>query len=160
VANVILLFIVWFKLLYLQNCSPNKQFKTDKKQLAVFTSFNILANRFLPLNMGVMCFYIMDEIQIENVKYIADLALIREANSITHNQLVELFDSIDCLTLDELSILFAVFCVGKSGEVTKYSIYLTQALNLGFPLVDELFNNLQLGVLLTNGLKELGAINT
>jgi hypothetical protein len=44
VANVILILIVWFKLLYLQNCSPNKQFKTDKKQLAVFTSFNILAN--------------------------------------------------------------------------------------------------------------------
>ena len=107
-----------------------------------------------------MCFYIMDEIQLESVKYIADLALIREANSITHNQLVELFDSIDCLTLDELSVLFAVFCVGKSGEITKYSTYLKQALNLGFPLVDKLFNNLQLGILLTNGLKELGAINT
>jgi hypothetical protein len=53
VANVILLLIVWFKFLYLQNCSPNKQFKTDKKQLAVFTSFNILTNYCLPLNMGV-----------------------------------------------------------------------------------------------------------
>ena len=107
-----------------------------------------------------MCFYIMDVIQLENVKYIADLALIREANTITNNQLVELFDSIDCLTLDELSILFAVFCVGKSGEIRKYNIYITQAVNLGVPLVDELFNNLQLGRLLTNGLKELGVINT
>jgi hypothetical protein len=107
-----------------------------------------------------MCFYIMGKIQIESVKHIAYLALIREAETITDNQLIELFDSIDCLTLDELSILFAVFSVGKSCEVTKYNIYLKQALNLGFPLVDKLFNDLHLGFLLTNGLKELGVINT
>jgi hypothetical protein len=27
--------------------------QTDKKQLAVFTSFNILANNFLPLNVAL-----------------------------------------------------------------------------------------------------------
>jgi hypothetical protein len=28
--------------------------QTDKKQLAVFTSFNILANNFLPLNVALV----------------------------------------------------------------------------------------------------------
>jgi len=102
----------------------------------------------------------MDEIQLENIKYIIQLAVIREEDRITDNQRIDLFDSIDCLNLDELSILFAVFSVGKSGEVKKYDIYLSQALNLGFPLVDELYNNSLLGVLLTSGLKELGVINT
>jgi len=32
-----------------------RAFKADKKQLAVFTSFNILANNFLPFNSGVSC---------------------------------------------------------------------------------------------------------
>jgi len=53
VANVILLFIVWFMFLYLQNCSPNKQFKRTKNSW-LFHFVHILANNFLPLNMGVM----------------------------------------------------------------------------------------------------------
>jgi len=40
----------------LQLKTTNKALKSDKKQLAVFTPFNILANNFLPLNVALAGF--------------------------------------------------------------------------------------------------------
>jgi hypothetical protein len=72
---------------------------------------------------------------------------------------VELFDSIDCLDIDELSELYAIAMVGLSGNAQELERVKEEASAASFHMVGMVWNNQRLGSALQRGCDLLG-INT
>lgn len=98
-----------------------------------------------------------DDLNLDYIKHTAQLAFSREQEVLSEEALVELFDSIDSLTLDELSRLHAVLCIGVSGKTEEMNDYILNAKETGYELASQIFNNPNLGSLLIRGLNELGS---
>lgn len=85
------------------------------------------------------------------LKHIEQLALLREAKALPHEDNVELYDSIDCLNMEELSELYAVVTAGIELDVSAFPQYINDAKSKGFSVVGELFNMGKLGSHLKRG---------
>ena len=88
------------------------------------------------------------------ILHIISLALKREENKISHDENVELYDSIDCLSMDELLELYMYIESGKPENRLSETELSEYAKSKGFTLSGAIFNNLQLGSLLSNGYKK------
>jgi hypothetical protein len=84
------------------------------------------------------------------------IALLREARPLTHDENVELFDSIDVLDVDELSELYAIVMVGLLGNPQGFGKFEEYARAKGFQSFDTLWNNESLGSAMERGCELLG----
>ncbi len=89
------------------------------------------------------------------IEHIAQLAAFREQGRLSEAARVELFDSIDCLNLDELSELYGIVEVGRWRTVTRYHAAVAEAKVRGFDTAEYLFDLGNLGTYLASGMAEL-----
>jgi len=91
------------------------------------------------------------KVTIGTIEHIKQLAMLRQEGVLTEEGRVELFDSLDCLDLDELSELYAIACVGKSGSVELYGAAVDESNGRGVGAAEYLFGLGDLGASLAAG---------
>jgi hypothetical protein len=96
------------------------------------------------------------KITIDTIEHIKNLALTRENEELSHDDNIELFDSIDCLDLEELSDLYAIAHIGYGSSANEFKILVAKAKKLGFDLTDELLGLVDLGSALKRGAYAIG----
>lgn len=94
------------------------------------------------------------------IEHIAEQALLRETKPLTREENIELFDSIDCLDINELSELYAITMIGLKGNVSDFERLIDEAKSMGFQVVDTLWRNEKLGSALKIGCELLESDNT
>ncbi len=95
------------------------------------------------------------KITVGTIEHITQLAIFRAAGRLSEADTVELFDSIDCLDLDELSELYGIAHVGRWLVVDQYEAAVADAKVSGFGAVGYLFGLGDLGMHLTAGMAQL-----
>ena len=89
------------------------------------------------------------------ITHIAQLASDREIKELSEENRIELFDSIDCLDMEELSELYAIVQVGKSNNPSDFQKQIIEGKEKGFQIAEEIFSLNNLGHLLKVGTKLL-----
>ena len=95
------------------------------------------------------------KITIGTVEHIKQLAISRQNGRLAKADCAELFDSIDCLDLDELSELYAIARVGELQSLEQYDVAFAEAKGRGFTIVEHLFGLSELGKYLISGTFQL-----
>lgn len=93
----------------------------------------------------------INNITAGTIEHIIDLGKSREAGLLSSELRVELFDSIDCLDENELAELYALLEFAKAGKLESFSELVCKAKDIGFSLVEEVFEYNKLGSCLSKG---------
>lgn len=96
------------------------------------------------------------KLTISTIEHIVKLASLRDANPLAPDENVELFDSMDCLDIDELSELYAIVVVGSLDNAQEFLGAKEEARTRGYHSLDLLWNNESLGSSLARGCELLG----
>lgn len=91
-------------------------------------------------------------ITLGTIKHIRKLATLRQDGGLSEAGNVELFDSMDCLDQGELGELYAVACVGRSGNIGLFGEAVDEARDLGANTAEYLFSLDNLGMYLASGM--------
>jgi hypothetical protein len=93
------------------------------------------------------------------VEHIRVLAILREKEGLSRDDSIELFDSIDCMDMEELSLFYALVHFGMKKNESDFDFLVSKAKKKGFSVVEELFDNKDLGSYLREGLTKIEASN-
>ena len=93
----------------------------------------------------------MKSITTATIEHLIELGRSRELRKISPQETAELFDSIDCLDIEELAELYALLEIGKSERYESFVGLSFKARELGFSLVEVIFEQDRLGSLLSKG---------
>ncbi len=98
----------------------------------------------------------LTKLTLSAVKHTMKIALLREVRPLAHDENVELFDSIDCLDIEELGELYAIVMVGLLESPQEFGSFEKYAKEKGFQSVDTLWDNESLGSAMERGCELLG----
>ncbi|WDE07823.1 hypothetical protein SG34_013615 [Thalassomonas viridans] len=93
----------------------------------------------------------MNNITTGTIEHLIELGKAREVGKLNSEERIELFDSIDSLDAIELAELYALIEVGKTGDMATFVYLVSKAKEIGFSLVEVIFEYNDLGSSLSKG---------
>ncbi|MDG5499755.1 hypothetical protein [Marinobacter sp. BGYM27] len=99
------------------------------------------------------------KLSLAGIEQIQAIAKLREHQQLHHDAKVELFDLIDSMDMEELSIFYALISIGLGHSENEYGLLIHDAKQKGFGVVEELFELSDLGTALQEGVRKLGIRN-